>query len=218
MRRLTASELRAEQERTLSAPRLRYGVLSRLLFALMDLFYGRRTTLSKAKVLELVARMPYQAWEHVAFIAVTHTHRNFRLARRVFDRIREERVQHDNETWHLFLLEELVQGAGIREGFVRYWLIPQILAFVYYHICWLLYVVDPRAAYQLNAEFEDHAEHEYMQFVRDHPELDAAPWETEVCAEYGSFASVADVFRQMGYDERVHKLESLAWLSQPRFA
>lgn len=218
MRRLAASELRAEQERTLSAPRLRYGVLSRLLFALMDLSYGRRTTLSKSKVLELVARMPYQAWEHVAFIAVTHTHRNFRLARRVFDRIREERVQHDNETWHLFLLEELVQGAGIREGFVRYWLIPQILAFVYYHICWLLYVVAPRAAYQLNAEFEDHAEHEYMQFVRDHPELEGAAWETEVCAEYGSFASVADVFRQMGYDERVHKLESLAWLSQPRFA
>jgi hypothetical protein len=36
--------------------------------------------------------------------------------------------------------------------------------------------------------------------------------------DYGRFASQADLFRQIAYDERVHKAESLAWLSNPRFA
>ena len=35
--------------------------------------------------------------------------------------------------------------------------------------------------------------------------------------DYGRFASLADLFRQIGYDERVHKLESLARLDVARF-
>ena len=38
----------------------------------MDFLYGRGRTLSKFKVLEVIARVPYQAWEHVAYIALTH--------------------------------------------------------------------------------------------------------------------------------------------------
>jgi len=36
-------------------------LLARVLFGGMDLVYGRRRTLSKFKVLELIARVPYQA-------------------------------------------------------------------------------------------------------------------------------------------------------------
>ena len=39
-------------------------------------------------MLELVARVPYQAWENVAYVAVTHTAREPGFARRVFDRVR----------------------------------------------------------------------------------------------------------------------------------
>ncbi len=35
--------------------------------------------------------------------------------------------------------------------------------------------------------------------------------------DYGRFASYADLFRQIGYDERVHKLESLARVEAARF-
>ncbi len=35
--------------------------------------------------------------------------------------------------------------------------------------------------------------------------------------DYGRFASYADLFRQIGYDERVHKLESLALVEAARF-
>ncbi len=217
MERLDGDALRREQARTLAAPRMRYSLLARALFVGMDLFYGRRRTLSKFKVLELIARVPYQAWEQVGYVAMTHTAHDPGFARRVFDRVRESRQQQDNEQWHLLILQDLIARRGIREGFVAYWLVPQFVAFVYYQIVWLLYVLRPASAYRLNAEFEDHAEHEYMEFVRDHPEMEEERFESLVSQDYGRFASLADLFRQIGYDERVHKAESLAWLSAPRF-
>src|SRR5262245_13460066 len=54
-------QLQFEQSRTLSSPRRRYGILARALFFTLDLFYGRPRTLSKFKVLEVIARVPYQA-------------------------------------------------------------------------------------------------------------------------------------------------------------
>ena len=215
---LSGEALRREQERTLASPRLHYSLLARALFRGMDLVYGRPRTLSKFKVLELIARVPYQAWEQVAYVAMTHTSRAPGFARRIFDRVRESRLQQDNEQWHLLILEDLIAQRELREGFVKFWLLPQLAAFVYYQIVWLLYVARPARAYLLNAEFEDHAEHEYMEFVRDHPELAREPFESVVTEDYGRFESLADVLRQIGYDERVHKEESLAWMTHPRFA
>ena len=42
--------------------------------------------------------------------------------------------------------------------------------------------------------------------------------DSAMAADYGRFDSRADLFRQIGHDERVHKLESLARLAEPRFA
>ncbi|MGH7277769.1 MAG: alternative oxidase [Candidatus Rokuibacteriota bacterium] len=218
MEKLDAATLRREQMKTLESPRMEYGLLARVLFGGMDLFYGRRRTLSKFKVLELIARVPYQAWEQVGYVAITHTSRAPDFARRIFDRVRESRQQQDNEQWHLLILEELIARQGVQEGFVKFWLIPQMVAFVYYQIVWLLFVVRPGAGYRLNAEFEDHAEHEYMEFVRDHPELEREPFDSALAADYGRFESLADLFRQIGHDERVHKVESLSRLAEPRFA
>ncbi len=54
------------QRDTLNAPRRPDGLDARVLFRLLDVLYGRKRTLSKFKVLELVARVPYQSWEQVA--------------------------------------------------------------------------------------------------------------------------------------------------------
>ena len=217
MERLPAEQLKREQENTLGSPRMHYGILSRVLFVAMDLLYGRRRTLSKFKVLEVIARVPYQSWEHVAYIAITHTHAHPDFARRIFDRVKESRIQQDNEQWHLLILEELTEKKGIHENFVWYRLIPQVIAFVYYHISWLLYVIRPAWSYLMNAHFEDHAEHEYMAYVAENPALDREPFESMFADDYGKFASLADLFRQIGYDERVHKEESLAWIAAARF-
>jgi ubiquinol oxidase len=202
---------------TLTSPRMRYGLLARLLFLTMDLLYGRRRSLSKFRMLEIVARMPYQAWESVAYVAITHTHASPDFARRIFDRVHESRVQQDNEQWHLLILGELTARQQIREGALRWRIIPQVLAFAFYHVSWLLYVLQPRWSYLLNAHFEDHAEHEYMLYVAENPPLEDEPFASDFADDYGRFASLADLFRQIGYDERMHKLESLQRLAEARF-
>jgi hypothetical protein len=212
-----ALTLREEQESTLSAPRLRYGLLARMLFLGMDLMYGRKRTLSKFKVLEVIARVPYQAWQHVGYIAITHKYEEPTFARRIFEFVSESRHGQDNEQWHLLILAEMIQDQGLEEGFLRYRLLPQVIAFFYYHVSWLLCVVRPGWSYQLNAHFEDHAEHEYMEFVRENPELERASFKSAFEKDYGSFANQADLFRRIGLDEREHKEDSLARMEQPRF-
>ena len=209
--------LESEQERTLDSPRRKYGLLARFLFIWMDFFYGKRRTLSKFKVLEVIARVPYQSWEHVAYIAMTHTYKAPHFARRIFDFIRESRTQQDNEQWHLLILEEMTQKKALRENFFFYLILPQFMAFFYYHVSWVLYVMKPAWSYTLNADFEDHAEHEYMAFVKENPAFEKELFESEFTADYGHFASLADLFRNIGLDERHHKDESLARIENARF-
>ena len=215
--RLTHEELRRAQADTLKGPRRRYGIAARLLFLSLNVVYGKSLTLSKFKVLELIARVPYMAWEHVAFIAITHVHADTGMARRVHKRVATSRAQQDNEMYHLLIIEEMIARSGQRQSQLKFFWLPQAIAFVYYHLTWLLYVVNPRWSYNLNADFEDHAEHEYMTMVAEHPEWDSAPFESTFADDFGHFESLADMFRQIGHDERVHKLESEALMKKPRF-
>lgn len=215
--RLSGDELRLEQGHTLDTPRRRCGLAARCLFWLMNAAYGQERTLSKFKVLEVVARVPYQAWENVAYVAVTHRYSRPAFAHRIFEWVQESRTQQDNEQWHLLILEELIDESGRREPFVRYRVLPQVLAFFYYQLSWLLYALRPAWSYRLNADLEDHAEHEYAAFVAEHPELEGEPYDGLFAVEYGRFDSRADLFRQISYDERVHKEESLAHMGDARF-
>lgn len=214
---LSHEELLAAQLQTLATPRRRYSIAARALFVLLDLIYGRKRSLSKFKILEVIARVPYQAWEHVAYIAATQVHEELGLAKRIQERVLEARAQQDNELWHLVILEELLAESGQAQARLRFFWLPQLIAFAYYQQSWLLYVLHPRWSYRLNADFEDHAEHEYMLFVQDHPEWETEPFGSDFADEYGTFDTLADLFRQIGHDERVHKNESLAQMDQPRF-
>ena len=215
--RLTHEELRRAQADTLKAPRRRYGIAARILFILLDVVYGKPLTLSKFKVLELIARVPYMAWEQVAFIAITHVHADTGMARRIHERVTTSRAQQDNEMYHLLIIEDLIARSGQPQSRIKFFWLPQAIAFVYYQLSWLLFVVNPRWSYRLNADFEDHAEHEYMTMVAEHPDWDNAPFESSFSDDIGHFDSLADVFRQIGHDERIHKLESEALMKKPRF-
>jgi ubiquinol oxidase len=208
--------LRHAQAQTLAAPRRRYGVAVRMLVRSMDAAYGPAGSFGKFQVLELVARVPYQTWERVAYRAINRLYRQTGLARRVHERIVEAREQQDNEEWHLLIMAELAARAGVGRGWLRYRFLPQLLATVYYLLSWLLFLISPARSYLLNADFEDHAEREYMEFVATHPDLDMCPWDCPEAAGYGRFASVADLIRQIGCDERAHKDESLAQLAALR--
>jgi ubiquinol oxidase len=206
MERLDHDRLVAEQAATLARPRRRYSRSARALFWVMDALYGKERTLEKFRVLELVARVPYQAWENVAYVAVTHTARRPGFARRIFDRVRTARFEQDNEQWHLLILEELT--GGTRRGWMRTRIVPQLLAFAYYQLSWFTFALRPAWSYRLNADFEDHAEHEYALLVQERPEWEDVPYDGEFTADFGHYDSLADLFRQIGYDERLHKQES----------
>lgn len=211
-------DYQAEQQKTLATPRRKYGFLARLLFFTMDLFYGRTKSFVKFKVLEVIARVPYQSWEHVAYIAMTHTYAAPDFARRIFEFVKEARRQQDNEQWHLLILEEITHQRRPEEDFIRYRIVPQITAFFYYHVSWLLYVIKPSLSYSLNADFEDHAEHEYMEFVEENPSFENQPFESEFKDDYGYFESMADFLRQVALDERKHKEESIRRIENARFS
>jgi len=216
MEHLGHDDLVRAQAETLASPRRRPGLSARALFVVMDVVYGSPRTLEKFRVLELVARVPYQAWENVAYVAVTHTARQPGFARRVFDRVRASRWEQDNEQWHLLILEELTRDAP-RGSWLRSRALPQVLAFGYYQLSWMTYAVRPAWSYRLNADFEDHAEHEYALLVQEHPEWETVPYEGSFAQDFGTYDSLADLFRQIGYDERLHKLESETNMRQPRF-
>ncbi len=213
--RLDHDGLVANQQSELAASRRTYTLSSRVLFAVMDLVYGKERTLEKFRVLEVVARVPYQAWESVAYVAMTHTSKNPDFARRVYDRARIARVEQDNEQWHLLILEELTRNQ--RRPWLKGSIIPQILALSYYQLSWILFVIRPKRSYQLNADFEDHAAHEYALLVQEHPEWETTPFESQFQGDFGAYDSLADMFRQIGYDEALHRQESEIMMTQPRY-
>ena len=107
--------------------------------------------------------------------------------------------------------------AGTRRSYVRSRVVPQVLAFAYYQLSWLLFAVRPAWSYRLNADFEDHAEHEYAHLVDEHPEWEDVPYDGEFSTDFGTYDCLADLFRQICYDERLHRLESEVHIAAPRF-
>jgi len=212
-----ANELRLQQTETLGRPRRSYSLAAKGLFKTMDLFYGRAASLAKYRVLEIVARVPYQAWENVAYVAITHTSDQPDFAREIHDRVVEARAQQDNEQWHLLILEEMLQESGHRHRLLQDRVLPQVGAFIYYQISWALYTISPKWSYRLNADFEDHAEHEYMSYVADNPHLDDTTWVSQFADDYGHHETVGDLFRSIGNDERLHKEESERLIEAARF-
>ena len=116
------------------------------------------------------------------------------------------------------ICEELSARDATRSSFVKGRIVPQVLAFAYDQLSWLLYVLRPTWSYRLNADFEDHAEHEYALLVQEHPEWDERPYDGSFSEDFGEYDSQADLVRQIGYDERLHKAESEANMARPRFA
>jgi hypothetical protein len=214
MRDLSSGERRRWQSTTLTTPPRRYGPEARLQFWLEDLVFGKERTLSKFRARELIARSPYQSWEQaILLIAGKIRHRSAR-AQYLYDSLVETRTQQDNELWHVLILDELIAASGIQENPVRFRLMPQLIAFAVYQEFWLLRVLNPARNYRLNADIEDHAEHEYAALIAEHPEWEDDPFRSAVASGYTAYESLADLFRQIGADEGMHKEMSLAHMAQ----
>jgi ubiquinol oxidase len=205
---LNPAQLRYEQQRTLDGPETRPRLVLRLLFGSIDLLYGRRPSIEKFLVLEHLAQVPYRSWERVAQRHIARTRGRSVLARRIQQRVAEARAQHDNEQWHMLVMEELIVRRGRRLGRLRHRLFPRLLAVPWQIGTWLLHLVRPDWSYRLNAAFEAHAERTYMRFVALHRDTEREIFGGPLADRWEAPVTVADVLRQIGHDERMHKLDS----------
>lgn len=205
---LDPARLRLEQLRTLSAPEARPHLALRLMFASIDVLYGRRLSIAKFLVLEHLAQVPYRSWERVAQRHIARARGRSLLARRIQQRVAEARAQHDNEQWHMLVMEELVAREGRPLRRVRHRLLPRLMALPWQAATWVLHLMRPAASYRLNAAFEAHAERCYMRYVAEHPETERQMFGGPLADRWTGMVTVADVLRQIGHDERIHRLDS----------
>ncbi len=208
-------DLKKAQQESMDRPRYQYSWLARFFFRMMDVITGKQVTLGKAKLIETLASIPYRAWENRQYARMTRHYRNQELVRNAHDVVKWSREAQDNEYWHLLVLNEKMKEDGVKDPWYLYWPIPSMMVFSYVLLSKTLALFVPRRAYLFNAEFEDHAEHVYAQFVAEHPELEEQPVNNPIVNEYEDFQNWADVFRRIGLDERNHMNSSFVFSGRP---
>jgi hypothetical protein len=208
-------DLKKEQLASMARPRYPYSAVARLFFVSMDMLTGKGPTLAKAKLVEILAPIPYRAWERRAREHATRYRGGGEPGRGAGAVMRWGKEAQENEHWHLLLIGEKLRADAAKEPWYLYAPLPQLMVGPYALLTWAMARVSICRAFLLNAEFEDHAEHTYAQMVRDHPEWEDQPVESPVVQEYGSFRSWADVFRRVGLDERDHMNNSLVFAGRP---
>lgn len=211
----TDIDLRREQEATLARPRRAYSRAARLLFASMDKVTGPTTTLAKARLLETLACIPYREWEKKEYGKLTRGAASEQVVRGAQAIVEWGRSAADNEYQHLLVLVEKMKADGQSNPWYLIPPIPWLASWTYVIMAKALAAASLRRAFLFNAEFEDHAEHVYAQFVTEHPEWESQRVENPVVAAYSDAATWADVFRRIMLDERDHMNRSLVEAGRP---
>jgi ubiquinol oxidase len=210
-------DLTKEQQASRARPRYSYSAAARVFFVSMDMLTGKKTTLAKAKLVEVLAPVPYRAWERRARGRVARHQADGELGQEAGAIMRWGKAAQDNEHWHLLLIEEKIREDAAKQAWYLSPPLPSLMVAPYALLSWTMARVGMRRAILLNAEFEDHAEHTYAQLVEDHPEWEDQPVESAVVQGYGSFRSWADVFRRIGLDERDHRNNSFRFAGRPEY-
>lgn len=201
-------DLKLEQEASRARPRYKYSLPVRLMVASMDMAAGRRTSLAKAKLLEILASIPYREWEWREYARMTAGYREQPVVERARRIAAWGHEAQDNEHWHLRVIHEKMKKDGLRDAWYLARPIAASVVWSYSLMSGMLARISLRRAFLFNAEFEDHSEHVYAQFVADHPELETQPVESVLVRQYTQASTWADVFRRMGLDERNHRNQS----------
>ncbi len=211
----TSIDLKKEQIASMGRPRYQYSSAARIFFALMDFLTGKKITLSKVKLIETLASIPYRAWEIRQYSRLTLFYKKKRIVKRAKKIMEWARGAQDNEYWHLIVIDEKMKEDKQKEEWYLQQPIPAIVVCSYILFSRVLAIFNISRAFLFNAEFEDHAEHVYAKFVEEHPEWEEQTVKTKKIEEYGKFANWADVFRRIGLDERDHMNFSFYFFGKP---
>jgi hypothetical protein len=198
-------DIRKEQCATLRRKKYPYSMMARFFIWLMDSIAGKRTSLSKLKLLELLASIPYREWEKRLYANMTKNYSDHFFVRKCNRMIQWCRQSQDNEFWHLQVLEEKMKEDKEKDAWylsywVRVWMVCCYVAFSKYtsriNLPWALF---------FNAQFEDHAEHCYAKLIEEHPSWDYQTVHSSLVNASGPYESWGDVFRRICLDERDHR-------------
>lgn len=208
-------DLKKEQQASLNRPRYGYSLAAKIFFWKMDFLTGRKTTLAKAKLIEMLASIPYRSWEIRQYTRLTRIYRDRTGAAHATGIMEWGREAQDNEYWHLLAINEKMKEDGVKDPWYLFPLIPWIMVTVYVIMTRIMAVLNIRRAFLFNAEFEDHAEHVYAKFVEEHPEWADQPVNNPIVDDKGVLETWADVFMRIGLDERDHMNNSFIYCGKP---
>src|SRR3990170_5872291 len=149
--------------------------IGRVLFVFMDAMYGKKPSLGKFRVLEVVARIPYQSWEVVHYFLTTHLYSNEWRAIDFFRDSEFARSAQDNETMHVVVVTQMCKSEKTGTGILRFYIVPLLIAYLYAVFCLLFYFFTPRKSYELNYIFEDHSQEQNGIFIADNKQFKTKP-------------------------------------------
>ncbi len=208
-------DLRKEQMASIKRPRYKYSLAAKVFFSLMDIVTGKKITLSKVKLIETLASIPYRAWEIRQYSRLTKFYKQNELVVRATKIMEWGREAQDNEYWHLIIINEKMKEDNMKDAWYLKQPIPYLAVCSYIFFSRTLAFFNISRAFLFNAEFEDHAEHVYAKFVEDHPEWDEQEVKTTQLKEYGKYKTWGDFFRRIGLDERDHMNLSFYFYGKP---
>lgn len=192
----------------------RVGVLPRILGAILmgsgNLFYGHRPSYLKFRAIEIIARVPYFSWVTAMYTLMTMFFTDEEKAMK-FSRVSSfARLAQDNETMHVVVISKLALREH-RAGVIRHTIIPMLFAFAYYWSSYILYFLNRRWALELNYLFENHAFHQYNEFLMQYgEELKHKAVGSEFLNWYGRHCmNQYEFFRSVRNDELIHRNQSL---------
>lgn len=204
-------DLKREQQATMVRPAYPYTSIARFFFGAYDLVTGSKITLSKVKLLEILASIPYRAWEIRQYNRMTYHYSDDAVVREARTIVGWGREAQDNEYVHLRVINVKMAEDNEKNAWFLAPIVSWPIVTSYAVASRILAFISIERAFLFNAEFEDHAERVYAQFVADHPEWDSQPVTSPVVKEYTDLDTWGDVFRRISLDERDHMNDSLAF-------
>lgn len=197
-------DLKKEQQNTLDTPRHKYSLFARLFFHGMDFLAGKKDDLSKAKMLEILASVPYRVWEMRHYMKQTKKYKNSGQVKKSQEVIDWGRDAQDNEFTHLLVIHEKMKEDGIRDKWYLHAYISMPIVFIYIFLSKFIAFFSQKRAFLFNAEFENHAEQVYARLVVDNPQWENQKVTNPFVRAYADVETWADVFRRISLDERDH--------------
>lgn len=204
--------LRAEYARAYDdyRPGLIARILGYLLVGSGNLIYGKKPGYAKFKAIEVIARMPYQSWEVATYTLLTGFYANEERAIELTKTSAFSREAQDNETMHVVVLAQICKRLKC-DGFFRHVLVPLFFSFFYFWTLYILYMLSRRSALELNYLFENHAYHQYQEFLMTHGErLRDTGVRSDFVIFYGRHPrNEYELFESIRNDELIHRNRSI---------